>query len=174
MRYITLIITGLLLFSCEELKTVVPARPVGYLTTSNEVIYTPQKDVYKVEEMINITFSFSPMLLDENDKEIHIQEVAKKIPEKITVKFPHYYKEDISMVHIVLNGKKLESAGEISFVYDKNKDRYILADNLALLFHKKGTYMLSNILDMTSFSFNWSKALFMTALVSKQQLTIEE
>ncbi|GET46153.1 hypothetical protein CAPN001_20710 [Capnocytophaga stomatis] len=169
-----LLILSILLISCEELKTIVPARPVGYLTTGNEIIYAPKKDVYKTEEMIKVTFSFSPILLDEKDKRIHIQEVAGNLPEKITVKFPHYYKENISTVHIVLNGKKLESAGEVSFVYDKDKDRYILADNLAFLFHKKGTYALSNILDMTSFQFNWARTLFMTALVAEQQLTIEE
>lgn len=169
-----LLILSVLLVSCEELESVIPPRPVGYLTTGNEVIYTPQKDIYKVEEMIEISLSFSSILLDENDKKVHIQEVAKNIPEKITVKFPSYWKEDISKVHIVVNGKKIESAGEISFVYDRDKDRYILLDKLALVFHKKGTYLLSNILDMVSFKFNWAKALFMTRMVAEQQLIIEE
>ncbi|MFK8264960.1 hypothetical protein [Capnocytophaga cynodegmi] len=176
MRYITLIITGLLLFSCEniDLSKYGEIFPISYSTSKNEIVYTPQKDVYKVEEMIGIAFSFSPMLLDKNDKAVHIQDIAKKLPEKVVVEFPYRWKEDTSMVHIVLNGKKLESLGRITFIYDKDKDRYILADNLALFFHKKGTYLLSDIFNFTDFRLNRQDFLSVNQLISEQQLTIEE
>lgn len=176
MRNIVLIIISVLLFSCEEidLGKFGEPFPVTYRISENEVIYTPQKDTYKVEEMIGIAFSFSPIILDTKDKAIHIQEIAKKIPEKITVNFPYRAKEDTSTVHIVLNGKKLETLGEITFVYHKDKERYILEENLALVFHKKGTYLLSDILDMKSFRINRQSFLSVRALTSERKITIEE
>ncbi|MFJ1473413.1 hypothetical protein ACILE9_04030 [Capnocytophaga cynodegmi] len=176
MRNIILIVTGFLFFSCEniDLSKYGEIFPVGYLTSENEVVYTPQKDIYKVEEIIEISLSFSSTLLDENDKKVHIQEVAKNIPEKIIVEFPYRWKEDSSIVHIVLNGNKLESLGRITFIYNKDKDRYILSDKLALVFHKKGIYLLSDILNFTDFRLSRQVFLSVNRLVSKQKIAIEE
>lgn len=174
MKRILLAIISVFLFSCEDIAKFGETFPMEYLTTQNKVDYIPKKDSYKVRENIEITCSFSAIVLFQVDRTEHINKIIGKLPERIIVDISQIAKEGEYVVDLFLNNIKQEDVSRLNFVYNKEEDSYFLSDKLTITFKKAGKYQLSDIFKLGEFKFDRDDTLFMDKLFSNKEITIEE